>query len=105
MEPLEKLKQMTAWDIEPTLTEDDLDELLAAAALQDIHGLAPANEEWTPTYDLNGAAVAGWLTKAGRAAATVDEPTAGVVTSKLFDNCRAMARVYAAKRKVSVAMR
>lgn len=105
MEPLEKLKQMTAWDLEPTLTEDDLDELLAAAALQDINGLAPANEEWTPTYDLNAAAVAGWLIKAGRAAATVDEPTAGVVTSKVFDNCRAMARVYAAKRKVSVAMR
>lgn len=105
MEPLEKLKQMTAWDLEPTLTEDDLSELLAAAALQDINGLAPANEEWTPTYDLNAAAVAGWLIKAGRVAATVDEPTAGVVTSKVFDNCRAMARVYAAKRKVSVSVR
>jgi len=96
---------MTAWDNEPTLTEDDLGELLAAAALQDINGLAPANEEWTPTYDLNAAAVAGWLIKAARVAATVDEPTAGVVTSKVFDNCRSMARIYAARRKVSVAMR
>jgi len=105
MEPLDKLKQMTAWDIDPALTEDELDELLVAAALQDANGLAPLHEEWTPTYDLNAAAVAGWLTKAGRAAATVDEPTAGVVTSKVFDNCRSMARIYAAKRKVSISVR
>lgn len=96
---------MTAWDIDPALTEDELDELLVAAALQDANGLAPLHEEWTPTYDLNAAAVAGWLTKAGRAAATVDEPTAGVVTSKVFDNCRSMARIYAAKRKVSISVR
>jgi len=91
--------------VEPVLSEDDLGELLAAVALQDANGLAPLNEEWTPTYDLNAAAVAGWLIKAGRAATLVDEPTAGTVTSKVFDNCRAMAKIYAAKRKVSVSFR
>jgi len=98
---------MTAWNLDPTLTEDDLGELLASAALQDINGFAPANEEWTPTYDLNAAAVAGWLIKAGRASSLVevDPPESGILTSKVFDNCRAMARVYAAKRKVSVAIR
>ncbi len=107
MEPLDKLKQMTAWDSDPTLTVDDLDELLAAAALQDINGLAPLNEEWTPTYDLNAAVVAGWLVKAGRAAATVevDPPGSGIITSKVFENCRAMARIYAAKRRLSVTVR
>jgi hypothetical protein len=105
MEPKDKLKQMTAWSADPTLSEDDLNELLVAAALEDAAGLAPLNEEWTPTYDLNAAAVAGWLIKAGRAAATVDEPTAGVVTSKVFDNCRTMAMIYAGKRKSSVSMR
>lgn len=102
MSYLNKLKQLTAWDAEPALTEDELNELLAATALEDAAGLAPLNEEWTPTYDLNAAASQGWLIKAARAAALVDEPTAGVVTSKIFDNCRAMARIYAGKRKMSV---
>ena len=96
---------MTAWDVDPALSEDDLNELLGAAAVEDANGFAPVNEEWTPTHDLNAAAVAGWLIKAGRAAATVDEPTAGVVTSKVFDNCREMARLYAGNRSRSVSVR
>ncbi len=104
---LEKLKQMTAWDAEPLLTEGDLDELLVGASLEDANGLAPLHEEWTPTYDLNSAAAQGWLIKAARAAATVevDPPGSGIVTSKVFDNCRAMARIYAAKRKTTVSVR
>jgi len=102
MEPIDKLKQLTAWDIEPTLTEDELDDLLAIAAVKDADGLTPEEAEWTPTYDLNTAAARGWLIKAGRAAATVDEPEAGMVTSKVFDNCRSMARIYASKRTASV---
>ena len=99
---LEKLKQLTAWDIAPELTEEDLESTLASAALQDIVGLEPTHEEWSPTYDINAAAAQAWLIKAARAAATVDEPTAGVITSKVFDNCRTMARIYSAKRGVSV---
>ena len=105
MEPIDKLKLLTAWDIEPALTEDELGDTLAAFALEDANGLAPINEEWTPTYDLNAAAAQAWLIKSARAATTVDEPTAGVVTSKVFDNCRAMARMYAGKRSVSVSVR
>ena len=104
MSYLDKLKQLTAWDSAPALTEDELEELLAAAALEDAAGLAPLHEEWTPTYDLNAAASQAWLIKAARAAATVDEPTAGEVTSRVFENCRAMARIYAGKRKVSVSV-
>lgn len=97
---------MTAWDTQPALTEDDLDEFLFAAALTDVAGLAPLHEEWTPTYDFNAAAALGWLVKAGRASSLVevDPPASGLFTSKVFDNCRAMARIYAAKRKLSVAI-
>lgn len=104
---LEKLKRMTAWTTEPALSENDLEGLLAAAALEDANGLAPLNEEWTPTYDLNAAAAQAWLTKAARASALVevDPPGSGIVTSKVFENCRAMARVYAVKRKVTVTAR
>ena len=102
MSYLDKLKLMTAWEVEPALSEDDLTAALAAAALQDASGLAPLHEEWTATYDLNAAASAAWLIKAARAAGTVDEPTAGTVTSRVFENCRAMARIFTARRAHSV---
>ncbi len=105
MEPIDKLKLLTAWDVDPALTEDELGDTLAAFALEDANGLAPVNEEWMPTYDLNAAAAQAWLIKSARAAATVDEPTAGVVTSKVFDNCRLMAKMYAGKRGISVSVR
>lgn len=79
-----------------------MEDVLAGVALEDAVGLAPLHEEWTPTYDINAAATQAWLLKAAKAASLVDEPTAGIVTSKIFDNCRSMARIYAAKRKMSV---
>jgi len=102
MTDLEKLKQITAWDIVPELTEEELEECLAGVALEDFNGFAPINEEWTPTYDLNAAAAQAWLIKAARAATTVDEPTAGVVTSKVFDNCRDMAKMFAGRRNGAI---
>lgn len=55
---------------------------------------------------LNAAASAAWLVKAARASALteVDPPESGIVTSKVFDNCRAMARIYAAKRNLTLAV-
>ena len=105
MSYLDQLKLITAWETEPALTEDDLNAALGAAALKDAAGLEPLNEEWTPTYDINAAASAAWLIKAARAAATVDEPTAGVVTSRIFENCRAMARIYSVKRNWSISLK
>lgn len=101
---LEKLKQLTAHDVGPALSDEDLDSVLASAALADAAGLDPSNEEWTPSYDLYAAASEAWLIKAGRAAAET-EVEAGVVTSKVFDNCRVMARIYAAKRRTSITIR
>src|SRR5215813_8131085 len=101
--PKDKLKKMTAWDTEPALTDDELNELLAPAGVADTSGLAPSDPDWTPTYDLNAAAAAGWLIKAGRASSLVevDPPGSGLFTSKVFDNCRAMARIYRAKAALS----
>lgn len=101
---LEKLKKLTAWESEPTLTEDELEELLEAAGLIDGDGFAPGEEDWTPTYDINKAAADAWLIKAARAASLVevDPPESGIVTSKVFDNCRTMARIYSARRSTTV---
>ena len=104
MSYLDQLKLITAWDDKPELTEDELTKLLAGAALADSNGKAPADTGWIETYDLNSAASAAWLIKAARAAATteVEGTDPAVVTSKVFDNCRAMARIYAAKRAATV---
>jgi len=103
MTPLEKLKNITAWDGDPALSEDELEDLLAAAAIPDGDGVEPEGEGWEPTYDINRAAAEGWLIKAARAAALVevDPPESGIVTSKIFDNCRAMARLYSGRRSAS----
>lgn len=97
---IDKLKKMTAWDTAPALTETEVDELLAGSSLVDEAGLAPDAVGWEATYDLNAAAAEGWLIKAGRASALVevDPPGSGLFASKVFDNCRTMARIYRAKR-------
>jgi len=103
MSALDELKLITAWDIEPTLTEAELNTALAKAALPDAAGVAPLAPDWSATYDVNSAAAEAWIIKAGRASATVevDPPGSGVFTSKVFDNCRKMARIYAGKRNSS----
>jgi hypothetical protein len=100
----DKLKRMTAWDTEPALTDDEIDALLAETSIADTNGIPPSGTDWQATYDLNSAAAAGWLIKAGRAAqlTEVDPPGSGIVTSKVFDNCRAMAKIYSAKRGMTV---
>jgi hypothetical protein len=100
----EKLKRMTAWDTTPALTKSEVDALLDQSGVVDTNGIPPGGTDWVATYDLNAAAAAGWLIKAGRAAqlTEVDPPGSGIVTSKVFDNCRAMARMYSAKRAVTI---
>lgn len=102
--PIEKLKKMTAWDTAPTLSETELTELLESAGIADKTGFSPTSLEWTPTYDLNAAASAGWMMKAGRSSALVeaDPPGSGIFTSRVFENCLKMARVYSAKSRAAV---
>ena len=103
MSALDKLKNMTAWDGDPALTEGELEELLVAAAIPDGEGIMPEAEGWEPTYDMNRAASEGWLIKAARASelVEVEPPGSGIITSKVFDNCRAMARLYSSCRSAT----
>ena len=104
MTPTEKLKLLAAWDTEPVLTETEIGDLLVEAAIADGDGLAPEDESWTPTYNINKAAASAWLIKAGRASALteIDPPESGIVTAKVFENCVRMARVFQARSAVSV---
>ncbi|MCO5332885.1 MAG: hypothetical protein M9893_02540 [Pyrinomonadaceae bacterium] len=102
MTTLDELKLLTAWESEPVLAEAELDDLLAAASVADAGGRSPDDDGWAPTYDLNAAAAKAWLIKAARAAASVDEAAEGPATSKVFDNCRAMARFFLRKKNLSI---
>ena len=103
--PQEKLKKLAAWDTEPALTEDELDELLAVTALEDTAGHGPLHEDWSPTYDLNAAAASAWLIKAGRASSTTEtDPDSFYVTSKIFDNCCRMADIFRTKGNHSISV-
>ena len=95
---------MIAWENEPLLSSDDLENLLASAAVSDAKGAKPEDNDWLPTYDLNAAAAQCWLVKAARAASTAETDEASLdVTSKVFANCLAMARSY--RRRVAITIK
>lgn len=99
----DKLKKLTASSEDPILSDAEIDELLAGSAAADASGLGPQSEAWTPTYDVNSAAAEGWLIKAARSASTTEtDPDSLEITSRVFENCLRMAKLYSKKRAVSV---
>lgn len=86
------------------LTETEVESILDSAAIADAEGNSPTNDNWQPTYDINRAAAEAWLIKAARASALteIDPPESGIVTSKIFDNCITMAKIYSARPRTSV---
>ena len=107
MQMMNKLKLLSAWETEPALTELELEEILDSAAIPDIDGNSPTNDNWTPTYDINKAAGDAWIVKAGKVSALVevDPPDSGMFTSKVFENCMAMSRRFAPRVALTITTR
>lgn len=63
----EQLAAMCAAGTEPTLTDDELWDLVRRARRRDVDGLYPYDGGWAESYDLNFAAAEGWRQKAGKA--------------------------------------
>lgn len=82
----------------PSLTDSELDALLATYALRDEDGRAPTDDAWTPTYALNAAAAEGWRQKAARVAGDFGFSADGASFSKgdVLAHCLAMEAHYAA---------
>jgi hypothetical protein len=101
-EALETLGRLTASESYPTLDDDDLAQALLAGTLADPDGLVPSDADWTPTYDLNRAAAAGWRLKAGKVAGDFDVTDVGGTyrRSQIMELCERMATGYA-RRVVS----
>jgi len=62
-----RLKAMTAWDVDPTLSPAEIATLLTMSKIADVYGLFPTDSGWTPTFNLNIGAAEGWRWKAAKA--------------------------------------
>lgn len=95
----EKIARMVEATSEPALTEDDLDDLVDAAARADADGRYRDNPAWEPTWDLNAAAAEGWARKASKAANSFNFAEDGqrFDRSQIYAHCAAQQKVYADK--------
>lgn len=93
---LEILKLYTAWQAEPQLSEPELEVLLERFAIADPDGLPPGDTNWTPTYNLNGAAAEGWRWKAARASELHSSDLDGdrMSADQVFEHCMRMVKLY-----------
>lgn len=89
-------------DQEPYLDAAAVAELLRMARTVDASGLAPSDEDWTPTYSIQGlyrAAAEGWDIKAAKASGNYDFTADGQTfrRSQVIDHCRAQAAIWRRK--------
>ncbi|HEV7701266.1 MAG TPA: hypothetical protein VGO43_13625 [Pyrinomonadaceae bacterium] len=91
------LKRMLAWASKPTLSDTEIDGLLTKFSKEDVDGLAPTAEDWTPTYDLRRAAAEGWRWKMAAASDLISSDLDGdrMSANQIFDHCERMVRKYA----------
>lgn len=92
----EELKDLVAFDEDPQLTEPQLLRVLKKARRPDAAGLAPSDPNWTPTYNLDAAAAAGWRLKAGKASPkyTFAIDSEQSAQSDVFKHCMEMAKTF-----------
>lgn len=104
-EATELLQSMTASDVDPVLSDDEIDRLVASSQRADLFGIPPTDSQWTPTYDLASAAAKGWLLKMGKASNRVDFiiERSGVTRSQFIKHCQMMANEY--RRQVGQSVR
>ncbi len=93
---LDRLRVMMDAASDPTLSDDELSDLLAQRSLPDAEGHAPGAPDWVPTYAFEDAAAAGWTLKAGKLTGRTDiaDEAAQVKRSQAWDHCIAMAKFY-----------
>lgn len=88
---------MTASASVPTLSDDDIDDLLTQFSIVDADGLKPSDDDWTPTYNLRAAAAEGWRSKAAKAAELQSTDLDGdrMSADQVFEHCKDMIKIYA----------
>lgn len=63
-----RLKRLVAAELEPTINDSIIDQLLSDARVRDSDGNLPSSDDWVETYDIYRAAAEGWAYKAAQVA-------------------------------------
>lgn len=94
-----RLERMVHPKEKPTLTADDLEDLLDLARRPDANGALPDDTGWAGAYDLNAAAAEGYRRKAGKVAGKGDFAADGASfqRSSLSKQLLDQAKVYQAR--------
>lgn len=93
---LARLQRMVAYDSDPVLTAEEVEDLLALSAVADADGLAPTDTGWTPTWDLHRGAAEGWRWKAAKAASRFQFSADGASFNRqqVIEHCERMSAQY-----------
>lgn len=99
-----ELEYMLDYNTAPVLSVEEVELCLTRSKVVDVDGLAPTDDDWTPTWDLNIGAAHGWRLKAAKVAGLHDYSTSGLNVSKsqIRQGCLEMAKEYRRKIAVSV---
>lgn len=100
-EALARLERMTAASEEPALSSEELADLLGLSEIADSNGVAPGQDGWSPTWDLNRGAAEGWQWKAAKVASRFDFQADGASyhREQVMQNCERLAGSY--RRKIT----
>lgn len=93
---LAKLRTNVQPGVHPTLTEQELADLLVSNALPDGNGNIPYAPGWVANWDIRKASREGWLLKAAKAVPSVNFAGDGAQgsLSDIHAHCMAMANRY-----------
>ena len=94
------VQSQAATDLEPSLTQPEVETLVDRSARRDIDGTQPGDADWIETYDLNVATALAWERKAALTATSkfdisVDNQT--LTRSQVYQQCMAQAAHYRGK--------
>lgn len=108
----EHFKLMIAAVSEPVLTSFEIEGILGRFAMVDAQGREADDLEWSPVYDLNGAAAMAWLIKSGKLAQEMQtttfsggNPTAVQSYHQKYEHCVGMSKLYANKTAGTVSIK
>ena len=106
-EALALLKTFTDWTADPVLSSDELAAALTAYRVLDADGLAPEDDDYTPTYDRRAvyqAAAESWTLKAGKAAGryAISDSNQRLERQQVVAHCERMAKRYRARVHASL---
>lgn len=102
-----KLKRALDWEATPSLTQEDIEDVIEDAALTDANGVRPYELGWIETVDFKRAVYLGWQRKLTKAVAMIDfdSDDASFKRSQYIEHCKLMMTQYAPTSAYTIRVR